>query len=167
MIVFIHFADTYTAQASVSEVHRAIANHKVSLFCESPVVILTISLESRVQRCCTPRVWQWRRWRWSTSRDVRECVCSVGLVTSMLTKDQLRRIRAATNHHRELPPVSMGSTVEEFFEGIERDTKEGCTLPVWYVIRFSCLSMFECWWPAGVENYILRCVHVEDLAVHL
>ncbi|KAJ8597089.1 hypothetical protein M405DRAFT_836693 [Rhizopogon salebrosus TDB-379] len=45
--------------------------------------------------------------------------------------ENLRRIRAASNEHRELPSVSMGSTVQEFFEDIEKDSKEGTTLPVW------------------------------------
>jgi hypothetical protein len=27
----------------------------------------------------------------------------------------------------------MGSTVQEFFEDIEKNSKEGTTLPVWYV----------------------------------
>jgi hypothetical protein len=34
----------------------------------------------------------------------------------------------------------MGSTVEEFFEDIEKDSKEGATLPVWYV-NFLLLSL--------------------------
>ncbi|KAF8182889.1 alpha-mannosidase [Pholiota molesta] len=44
----------------------------------------------------------------------------------------LRRIRAVTNNHRELPPVNMGHSVDEFFETIEKDTKEGSTLPNWH-----------------------------------
>ncbi|KAG8215120.1 Aldehyde/histidinol dehydrogenase [Butyriboletus roseoflavus] len=52
-----------------------------------------------------------------------------GALPKML--ENLRRIRAVNNTHRELPPVSMGSTVEQFFEDIERDSKEGKTLPVW------------------------------------
>ncbi|KIJ12332.1 glycoside hydrolase family 38 protein [Paxillus involutus ATCC 200175] len=52
-----------------------------------------------------------------------------GALPKML--ENLRRIRAVANTHRELPPVSMGSTVEQFFEDIERESKEGSTLPVW------------------------------------
>ncbi|KAL4077552.1 glycoside hydrolase family 38 protein [Scleroderma citrinum] len=52
-----------------------------------------------------------------------------GALPKML--ENLRRIRAVTNNHRELPPVSMGSTVEQFFKNIERESKEGSTLPVW------------------------------------
>ncbi|KAH7908394.1 glycoside hydrolase family 38 protein [Hygrophoropsis aurantiaca] len=52
-----------------------------------------------------------------------------GALPKML--ENLRRIRATTNNHRELPPVSMGSTVEDFFSDIERDSKEGKMLPVW------------------------------------
>lgn len=44
---------------------------------------------------------------------------------------QLRRIRAVTNNHRELPPVNMGHSVEEFFERVEKDSKEGKVLPNW------------------------------------
>ncbi|KJA22158.1 glycoside hydrolase family 38 protein [Hypholoma sublateritium FD-334 SS-4] len=46
--------------------------------------------------------------------------------------ENLRRIRAVTNTHRELPPVSMGHSVDEFFETIEEDTKAGSTLPNWH-----------------------------------
>lgn len=44
---------------------------------------------------------------------------------------QLRRIRAVTNTHRELPPVNMGHSVDEFFEHLEKDSKEGAKLPNW------------------------------------
>jgi len=37
-----------------------------------------------------------------------------------------------TNNHRELPPVNMGHSVDEFFERIEKDSKEGKKLPNWY-----------------------------------
>ena len=36
-----------------------------------------------------------------------------------------------TNTHRELPPVNMGHSVDEFFEHIEKGSKEGKTLPNW------------------------------------
>ncbi|OJA11450.1 hypothetical protein AZE42_08844 [Rhizopogon vesiculosus] len=52
-----------------------------------------------------------------------------GALAKML--ENLRRVRAASNEHRELPSVSMGSSVEEFFEDIEKESKEGTTLPVW------------------------------------
>ncbi|KAF8147680.1 glycoside hydrolase family 38 protein [Crassisporium funariophilum] len=45
--------------------------------------------------------------------------------------ENLRRIRAVTNTHRELPPVNMGHSVEEFFEVIEKESKEGKVLPNW------------------------------------
>ncbi|KAF9558502.1 glycoside hydrolase family 38 protein [Agrocybe pediades] len=46
--------------------------------------------------------------------------------------ENLRRIRGTTNTHRELPPVNMGRSVDEFFERIEKDTKEGKLLPNWH-----------------------------------
>ncbi|KAG2746357.1 glycoside hydrolase family 38 protein [Suillus brevipes Sb2] len=52
-----------------------------------------------------------------------------GALPKML--ENLRRIRATTNEHRELPSVSMGSSVEEFFADIEEASKEGKMLPVW------------------------------------
>jgi len=37
----------------------------------------------------------------------------------------------------------MGSTVEQFFEDIERESKEGKTLPVWYVFFYPiCAVLF-------------------------
>ncbi|KAF9228240.1 glycoside hydrolase family 38 protein [Gyrodon lividus] len=91
--------DTYTAQATVGDVNKGIANHK--------------NLESN---------------------DTALLVFGNGdggggALPKML--ENLRRIRAVANTHRELPPVSMGSTVEQFFEDIERESKEGNTLPVW------------------------------------
>jgi alpha-mannosidase len=44
---------------------------------------------------------------------------------------QLRRIRATTNQARELPPVSMGSSVDEFFEYVDKSTTAGKKLPNW------------------------------------
>ncbi|KAF5347291.1 hypothetical protein D9756_009971 [Leucocoprinus leucothites] len=46
--------------------------------------------------------------------------------------ENLRRLRAVTNTHRELPPVSMGHSVDEFFKDIEQSTEEGKTLPNWH-----------------------------------
>ncbi|KAI6046633.1 glycoside hydrolase family 38 protein [Pisolithus marmoratus] len=91
--------DTYTAQANVGEVNKAISNHK--------------NLESN---------------------DTALLVFGNGdggggALPKML--ENLRRIRAVTNNHRELPPVSMGSTVEQFFEDIEKVSKGGRSLPVW------------------------------------
>jgi len=45
--------------------------------------------------------------------------------------ENLRRIRAVTNTHRELPPVNMGHSVDEFFEEVEKTSKEGKNLPNW------------------------------------
>ncbi|KAL4267030.1 glycosyl hydrolase 38 family protein [Pleurotus pulmonarius] len=46
--------------------------------------------------------------------------------------ENLRRIRAVTNTHRELPPVSMGHSVDEFFEDLNESSKGGKTLPNWH-----------------------------------
>jgi alpha-mannosidase len=50
--------------------------------------------------------------------------CSVGLF-------QLRRIRAVTNTHRELPPVGMGHSVDEFFDDLAKGSDSGKKLPNW------------------------------------
>ncbi|KAG5222558.1 glycoside hydrolase family protein [Salix suchowensis] len=47
--------------------------------------------------------------------------------------ENLRRIRAVTNTHRELPPISMGHSVDEFFEDLNESSKGGKTLPNWCV----------------------------------
>ncbi|KAG5643659.1 hypothetical protein DXG03_000539 [Asterophora parasitica] len=52
-----------------------------------------------------------------------------GPLSKML--ENLRRIRAVTNTHRELPPVSMGRSVDEFFEELSRASDAGKTLPNW------------------------------------
>ncbi|KAJ3513202.1 hypothetical protein NMY22_g15114 [Coprinellus aureogranulatus] len=46
--------------------------------------------------------------------------------------ENLRRIRAVTNTHRELPPVSMGSSVDDFFVDLEKTSGEGRKLPNWH-----------------------------------
>lgn len=46
---------------------------------------------------------------------------------------KLRRTRAAANQSRDLPVVTMGQTVGEFFEDIEKDTDAGKKLPNWCV----------------------------------
>ena len=48
-------------------------------------------------------------------------------------KCQLRRIKAAANIHRELPPISMGYSVDNFFKNIEKSSEEGKILPNWCV----------------------------------
>ncbi|KAL9710479.1 Glycoside hydrolase, 38 vacuolar alpha mannosidase [Leucoagaricus gongylophorus] len=45
--------------------------------------------------------------------------------------ENLRRLRAVANNHREFPPVTMGQSVGDFFRDIEKSTKEGKTLPNW------------------------------------
>ncbi|EGN94808.1 glycoside hydrolase family 38 protein [Serpula lacrymans var. lacrymans S7.3] len=52
-----------------------------------------------------------------------------GALPKML--ENLRRIRAATNGHRDLPSVNMGHSVEEFFENIDKDSQQGKRLPNW------------------------------------
>ncbi|KAI0085525.1 glycoside hydrolase family 38 protein [Irpex rosettiformis] len=52
-----------------------------------------------------------------------------GPLSKML--ENLRRIRATGNNYRELPPVSMGHSVEDFFDALLKDTKSGSKLPNW------------------------------------
>ncbi|KAF8064431.1 glycoside hydrolase family 38 protein [Lyophyllum atratum] len=46
--------------------------------------------------------------------------------------ENLRRIRGVANTHRELPPVSMGHSVDEFFEELSNASNAGKTLPNWH-----------------------------------
>ncbi|PSR71657.1 hypothetical protein PHLCEN_2v12510 [Hermanssonia centrifuga] len=52
-----------------------------------------------------------------------------GPLSKML--ENLRRIRAAGNESRELPPVDMGHSVEDFFDTVLKDTIGGTKLPNW------------------------------------
>ncbi|KZT05154.1 glycoside hydrolase family 38 protein [Laetiporus sulphureus 93-53] len=45
--------------------------------------------------------------------------------------ENLRRIRATANQSRELPPVNMGHSVEEFFETVMTNSNAGKKLPNW------------------------------------
>jgi alpha-mannosidase len=63
---------------------------------------------------------------------------------------QLRRIRAVTNTHRELPSVDMGHSVDDFFEDLEKTSNEGKKLPNWHgelylevCLTFSC-TLSQC-----------------------
>ncbi|ESK96763.1 glycoside hydrolase family 38 protein [Moniliophthora roreri MCA 2997] len=46
--------------------------------------------------------------------------------------ENLRRIRAANNNHRELPPINMGRSVDQFFEHLEKKSEQGKKLPNWH-----------------------------------
>ncbi|KNZ71950.1 Alpha-mannosidase [Termitomyces sp. J132] len=54
--------------------------------------------------------------------------------------ENLRRIRAVANTHRELPTVSMGRSVDEFFVKLERASNAGKTLPNWWVNVLSLIG---------------------------
>jgi alpha-mannosidase len=54
-----------------------------------------------------------------------------GVWTDTMTT-KLRRIRAVANTHRELPPVDMGHSVDEFFDYLAESTKAGSVLPNWH-----------------------------------
>ncbi|THH17029.1 hypothetical protein EW146_g3709 [Bondarzewia mesenterica] len=45
--------------------------------------------------------------------------------------ENLRRIRGVANNSRELPPVSMGHSVDEFFEDVKAKSNGGSALPNW------------------------------------
>lgn len=45
--------------------------------------------------------------------------------------ENLRRCRAVANCSGELPKVTMGQTVEGFYEDILAKTEKGKTLPTW------------------------------------
>ncbi|KAJ7846613.1 glycoside hydrolase family 38 protein [Mycena olivaceomarginata] len=84
--------DTYTAQATVGDVNRAVAGHK--------------NLESS---------------------DTSLLVFGNGDGGG----GALRRMRAVTNTHRELPPVNMGHSVDEFFDYLAESSQSGAVLPNW------------------------------------
>ncbi|KAJ4488346.1 glycosyl hydrolases family 38 N-terminal domain-containing protein [Lentinula aciculospora] len=46
--------------------------------------------------------------------------------------ENLRRIRATNNHSRDLPPINMGHSVDEFFEHLMETTATGKKLPNWH-----------------------------------
>ncbi|KAG8962336.1 Glycoside hydrolase, 38 vacuolar alpha mannosidase [Tulasnella sp. 419] len=46
--------------------------------------------------------------------------------------ESLRRIRAVANENHEIPVVTVGVTVEDFYQDIHESTNEGSDLPVWH-----------------------------------
>ncbi|KAF7312531.1 Glycoside hydrolase family 38 protein [Mycena indigotica] len=91
--------DTYTAQATVGDVNRAISNHKNLESSDTSLLVFGNGDGGG------------------------------GPLPKML--ENLRRIRATTNNHRELAPVVMGRSVDEFFDYLSESSKAGKTLPNW------------------------------------
>ncbi|KAJ7781792.1 glycoside hydrolase family 38 protein [Mycena maculata] len=92
--------DTYTAQATVGDVNRAVTNHKNLESSDTSLLVFGNGDGGG------------------------------GPLPKML--ENLRRMRAVTNTHRELPPVNMGHSVDEFFDYLAESTKAGAALPNWH-----------------------------------
>ncbi|KAJ7677197.1 glycosyl hydrolases family 38 N-terminal domain-containing protein [Mycena rosella] len=93
--------DTYTAQGSVGDVNRAVTNHK-NLESSDTSLLVFGNGDGGGASCL----------------DLPSCA-------------PLRRMRAVTNTHRELPPVNMGHSVDEFFDYLAESTRAGKALPNW------------------------------------
>nr|GAT45299.1 glycoside hydrolase family 38 protein [Mycena chlorophos] len=91
--------DTYTAQATVGDVNRAVTNHKNLESSDTSLLVFGNGDGGG------------------------------GPLPKMM--ENLRRIRATTNNHRELAPVVMGRSVDEFFDYLSESTNAGKTLPNW------------------------------------
>jgi len=46
----------------------------------------------------------------------------------------MRRLRAAANENHDIPVLTIGPTVGEFYEGIVESTNNGKKLPNWCVV---------------------------------
>jgi len=99
--VLCHFTpcDTYTAQASVGEIRKAVTNNKSLAACESSLMAYGNGDGGG------------------------------GPLAFML--ENLRRVRAAANKSGELPKVTSGKNVTDFFDDILVRTEGGKTLPTW------------------------------------
>ncbi|KAJ7639802.1 glycoside hydrolase family 38 protein [Mycena polygramma] len=91
--------DTYTAQATVGDVNRAVAGHKNLESSDTSLLVFGNGDGGG------------------------------GPLPGML--ENLRRIRAVTNTHRELPPVNIGHSVDEFFDHLSERSDGGRVLPNW------------------------------------
>lgn len=91
--------DTYTAQADVGDITKAMTNHKSLEFDEKSLLPFGNGDGGG------------------------------GATAPML--ESLRRIRAVADENGELPKVSMGRSVDDFFRAIERDTEGGEKLATW------------------------------------
>lgn len=92
--------DTYNAQASAEDLHKAIKNNKNIESSDKALLVFGNGDGGG------------------------------GPLAAML--ERLRRLRATTNNHRELPPVTMGKSVDEFYETLIRQTESGHILPSWH-----------------------------------
>ncbi|KAI0753803.1 hypothetical protein C8Q74DRAFT_1373733 [Fomes fomentarius] len=66
-----------------------------------------------------------------TPVDTYTAQATVGDINKGVTNHKLRRIRATSNNSRDLPPVNMGHSVDEFFDVLADDSKAGAKLPNW------------------------------------
>ena len=72
---------------------------------------------------------------------------------------QLRRIKAVTNTHRELPTISMGRSVDEFFVALDQDSAQGKTLPNWCGTPSCILNVSDGSYSLlGAENFTSKLV---------
>ena len=58
-----------------------------------------------------------------------------------------------------MPPVTMGSSVEDFFDNLLNETKAGTTLPNWYalsVLAYFAVKLNYYWTLIGAVNCTLR-----------
>jgi len=64
-----------------------------------------------------------------------------------LLMERLRRARAAAlaggGQSQEMPLIKQRATLTEFFEHLQRTTKNGKRLPDWSVLHSSCARMFS------------------------
>ena len=120
--------------------------------------------EPGIVRHLSAGVRQRRRWRWAARADARERALfplSSGFVRPYRGCWQLRRIRATSNKSRDIPPVNMGHSVDEFFDVLAEDSNAGAKLPNWSVdpialTRTALKHVFSR--SAGAANCISRCV---------
>ena len=61
----------------------------------------------------------------------------------LISMHQLRRIRATSNKSRDLPPVNMGHSVDEFFDVLAQDSNAGAKLPNWSVVAHTRCSLSD------------------------
>ena len=132
--------DTYFSQATVDDVNKGFTNHKVTRslyghYADVNAIAFRILNLRTFPYLCSEMVTAEEGLRLKCLKMQKKFSNVYFAVTDIVFFIQLRRIKATTNTHRELPSIGMGHSADEFFVALDQDSAQGKTLPNWCVTR--------------------------------
>ena len=132
--------DTYFSQATVDDVNKGFTNHKVTRFplChygDANAMTFRILNHRTFPYLCSEMATVGEGLHLKCLKMQKKFFNVYFAVPDIVFFIQLRRIKATTNTHRELPSIGMGHSADEFFVALDQDSAQGKTLPNWCVTR--------------------------------